>query len=77
MEAGWTAGEHRAFFEDERNDLDLDCSISQSCSSVKTYQIVHVKWMQFTIPKLYINKIYFKMKKKNSPGKNLSRWVSM
>lgn len=77
MEEGWIARGHKEFFEDERNDLYLDCGISQVCSSAKTYQIVHVKWMQFTIPKLYINKIGFKTKKKkkDSSGKNLSRWV--
>lgn len=55
---------HEKSFEDDGNVLYLDSGISQAWTSVKTHQTVHVKWMQFIIPKLFINKINLKTKQK-------------
>lgn len=55
---------HKESFEDDGNVLYPECAISQVCTSVKTHQIVHVKWMQFIIAKLHIDKIDQKTEKK-------------
>lgn len=56
--------EHKESFEDDGNVLYPECAISQVRTSVKTHQIVHVKWMQFIIAKLHIDKIDQKGKRK-------------
>lgn len=45
-------GGNNKSFEDDGNVLYLHCSISKVCTSITTHPIVHVKWMQFIIPKL-------------------------
>lgn len=57
-------GGNNKSFEDDGNVLYLHCSISKVCTSITTHPIVHVKWMQFIIPKLQINKIDLETKKK-------------
>lgn len=72
-------GGNKESFEDYGNVLYHHCSISEVCVPVTTHPVVQVKWMQFIIPKLYINKIDLKTKKKKNDysGKSLNRWISM